>query len=185
VVNPGRIIAYGSGSGGAGADLEAGGRVSNGAGGSISGTQFSVLITGGAGTIANAGTRRLPAPFGPPGRATPPIRRRTARNARAAAERAGGRSAAADASAGAVGRVARCRMLAATTRRTIPRPDAAIRRTRAAFRQRAGCSARSPACFRSVGADRRDDGRQLLDLRASSARERRNGRHPVWASARL
>jgi hypothetical protein len=40
---------------GAGADIEAGGSITNLAGGSISGTKFGVFLTGGSGTVTNAG----------------------------------------------------------------------------------------------------------------------------------
>ena len=52
LVNAGHITA----TGGAGADIEGGGSVTNNAGGNITGSTFGVFITGGAGTVTNAGT---------------------------------------------------------------------------------------------------------------------------------
>ncbi|MCW3473268.1 alkaline phosphatase family protein [Limobrevibacterium gyesilva] len=47
-----------SASGGAGADIEAGGSVSNASGGLIAGSTFGVFISGGSGTVSNVGSVR-------------------------------------------------------------------------------------------------------------------------------
>jgi hypothetical protein len=52
--NSGQITSSASGS--ASADIEAGGSLTNNAGGSIPGSTYSVFVSGGAGTLANSGT---------------------------------------------------------------------------------------------------------------------------------
>ena len=54
VTNTGTITA--TAAGGAGADVEAGGGITNNTGGSISGAAFGVFVSGGSGTVTNAGT---------------------------------------------------------------------------------------------------------------------------------